>query len=95
MVGDLVTMGPVVFAIAALLYAGIAWRLLRLRNWARRLAIVVAAVGLYFLIPPTSSAVADLRIGAITLNGAQIILRVVVMWSLMQQRVADAFLSIR
>ena len=84
-------MGPGAFAVAAAVYGVIGVGLLALKNWARRLAIVVAAVGLYFLIPAISSAVADLRIFAIALNGAQIILRVVVMWYLMQPRVADAF----
>lgn len=84
-------MGPAVFVIGAIVYAAIAGGLLYLRNWARRLAIVAAAVGLYFLIPGVSSAVAGLRIGAIAINGAQIILRVIVLWYLMRQDVADAF----
>ncbi len=91
LVGDLVTMGPAVFVAASLAYAIIGVGLLWLHNWARRLAIVAAAVGLYFLVPAISGAVADLRIGAIALNGAQIIVRVVVIWYLMQQRVADTF----
>jgi len=90
-VGDLVTLGPTVFAIAALVYAGIAVGLLRRQNWARRVAIIVAAVGLYFLIGPISSAVADLRFLAIASIGAQIIVRVVVLWYLLQERVAEAF----
>lgn len=90
-VGDLVTMGPAVFLVGAVSYAVIASGLLALKNWARRLAIVIAAVGLFFLVPVISSAVADLRLGAIAVNGAQIIVRVVVMWYLMQQNVADAF----
>jgi hypothetical protein len=90
-VGDLVTMGPVVFVVAAVLYAAIASGLLVLWNWARRMAIVVAAVGLFFLIAPISSAVEDLRLGAIAINGSQIIFRVLILWYLMQQEVADAF----
>lgn len=87
-------MGPAVFIAATLVYVAIAAGLLWLKNWARRLAIVIVAVGLYFLIPSISSAVADLRIGAIVTNGAQIIARVVVLWYLMQQSVADAFTAI-
>ncbi len=93
LLGDLVTMGPAVFVVVALIYAAIAVGLLLLKNWARRLAIVVAAVGLYFLVAPISSAVVDLRIGAIALNGAQIILRVVVLWYLLQEEVHHAFAS--
>jgi len=92
-VGDLVTLGPMLFVIAALLHAAVAMGLLWLKNWARRLAIVIAVVGLYFLVPTISSAVADLRIGAIALNGAQIIVRVVVLWYLLQESVALAFSS--
>ena len=91
MVGDFVTMGPSVFLVAAVVYTAVAAGLLSLKNWARRLAIVVAAIGLYFLIPAISSAVADLRMGAIALNGAQIIVRVVIMWYLMQPSVAEEF----
>ena len=91
MVGDLVTMGPTVFRLATATYALIGWGLLRLKNWARRLAIVVTAVGLYFLVPTISSAVADLRIVGIVSSGAQIILRVIVLWYLFQERVAEAF----
>ena len=90
-VGDLVTLGPWVFVIAALLYAVVATGLLWLKNWARRFAIVIAAVGLYFLIPTISSSVADLRIGAIALNGAQIIVRVIVFWYLLRDDVAVTF----
>jgi hypothetical protein len=89
--GNMVTMGPVVFGVAALIYAVIGTGLLWLKNWARRLAIAVTAVGLYFLIPGVSSAVADFRIGSIALNGALIIIRVVVLWYLMQYDVGKAF----
>ena len=52
---------------------------------------MVTAVSLYFLVPTVSSAVADLRISGIAVNGAQIIVRVVVLWYLMQQDTATAF----
>ena len=84
-------MGPAVFVVAALVYAAIGLGLLRRTNWARRLAIVVAAAGLYFLVPTISSAVADLRVGAIAFDGAQIIVRVVVLWYLLQENVGRDF----
>ena len=87
----MVTMGPALFGIAAVIYAAVGYGLLGLRNWARRVAIVVTAVGLYFLVPVISSAVADLRIAGIAVNGAQIIVRVIVLWYLMQQGVSEAF----
>jgi len=87
----MVTMGPALFGIAAVIYAVVGVGLLGLRNWARRVAIVVTAVGLYFLVPVISSAVADLRIAGIAVNGAQIIVRVIVLWYLMQQGVSEAF----
>jgi hypothetical protein len=91
LVGELANMGPALFLIAVAAYALIGFGLVRLNNWARRAAIVVTAVGLYFLIPTISSAVFDLRIGAIAVNGAQIIVRVVVLWYLLQESVASAF----
>ena len=91
LVGDMVTMGPAIFALAAILYAVTGFGLLALNNWARRGAVVVTAVGLYFLVPTVSSAVVDLRISGIAVNGAQIIVRVVVLWYLMQQDTATAF----
>lgn len=91
LVGDLATMGPVLFVVATLLYALIGFGLLRLKRWARRLAIVVSAVGLYFLVPTISSAVMDLRMVAVAADGAQIIVRVVVLWYLFQERVGEAF----
>ena len=87
----MVTMGPGLFGIAAVIYAAVGYGLLGLRNWARRVAIVLTAVGLYFLVPVISSAVADLRIAGIAVNGAQIIVRVIVLWYLMQQGVSEAF----
>jgi hypothetical protein len=93
LVGELATMGPALLVIASLLYALIGFGLLWLKNWARRLAIVVSAVGLYFLAPTISSAVVDLRFLAIVSNGAQIIARVVVLWYLLQEKVAAEFLG--
>jgi len=84
-------MGPVIFVIAALAYALVGFGLLWRKKWARRLAVVVIAVELYFLIAPISSAVADLRIGRIASNGAQIIVRVIVLWYLLQERVVESF----
>jgi hypothetical protein len=91
LVADLVTMGPAIFLVGTLTYAVIALGLLALKNWARRLVIVIAAAGLFFLIAPISSAVVDLRIVAIVINGAQIIVRVVVMWYLIQEQVTEDF----
>src|SRR3974377_913559 len=90
-IGDLVTLGPGAFVIAAIVHAVIGCGLLWLKNWARRLAIVVAAVGLYFLIAPVSSAGADVRFGGIAITGSQIIVRVLVLWYLTQDSVAQAF----
>ena len=79
------------FVLAAFLYVVAALGLLCLRNWARRLAIAIAAAGLYLLVPTIATAVADLRIGAIVSNGGQIILRVIVLWYLLQESIANAF----
>ena len=92
--GDLAIMGPAVFFIAAIIYFAAGWGLLRLKNWARRLAIVVGVLGLYFLVPEVSSAAADLRIRALATGGLQVIVRVVVLLYLFQQRVGETFVGV-
>ncbi|MGH9522148.1 MAG: hypothetical protein ACRD3E_06420, partial [Terriglobales bacterium] len=66
--GDFVTMGPAALVLAAVAYASAGFGLLRQRNWGRRLAIVLAALNLYFVIPEISGAVIGLRIGGIAEN---------------------------
>jgi hypothetical protein len=63
LLGGLETAGPYMFLLIAVVAAAIGSGILRLHNWARRLAILVAMLGMVSLLPPVSSAVVDLRIG--------------------------------
>jgi hypothetical protein len=71
-------MGPAPYFLYAIALALGGWGLLRAKNWGRRLVIVVCAVGVLMLVPHISSAVMDERYAAMTLDGAQILLRVAI-----------------
>lgn len=89
--GELETAGPILFLLIAAVFLIAAAGLWKLKNWARHLAIGLALIGLIQVTPAISSAVADGRILAIVREGAQIIVRVMVMWYLLQQPVRDQF----
>ena len=59
--------------------------------WARRAAILVAVIGIAMAVPAISSAVMDSRLLAIAREGAQIIVRVMVVFYLSQEPVKDWF----
>lgn len=71
-------MGPTPYFLYAAIVAFSAWGLLRARNWARRLMIAICAAGVFLLVPHISSAVIDERYMAMSLDGAQILLRVAI-----------------
>jgi hypothetical protein len=85
------TYGPVMFLIFGFLFARAGYGLLRISRWSRYLAVILAALGIYLLVPSVSSAVVDLRIGSLALGGLQVIARVAVIWYLAQPQVKDAF----
>jgi ABC-type bacteriocin/lantibiotic exporter with double-glycine peptidase domain len=64
------------------------WRRWRL---ARRVAILVAVIGIAIAVPGLSSAVMDSRVPAIGREGLQIIVRVVVVYYLSQELVKHWF----
>jgi hypothetical protein len=82
--------GPYMFLLVAAVVALIAWGLLRLNNWARRAAIVVAFVGAVMLIPAVSAAAVDFRVSLLW-AGLGIIVRVLIVWYLYQAPVNKAF----
>ena len=61
------------------------------RGWARRLTVLLAAVGVAFAVPAISSAVADGRLFSIAREGLQIMVRVAVIYYLSQEPVRDWF----
>jgi hypothetical protein len=89
--GELETAGPILFLLITIVFLIAAAGLWKLKNWARHLAIGFAIIGLIQVTPAISSAVADGRILAIVREGAQIIIRVIVIWYLLQEPVRDQF----
>jgi len=85
--------GPYMFLLLGGAGALTAWGLLRLNRWARRAAIVAAFVGVIMLVPTVSAAVSELRIGRLITGGLGVIVRVLIVWYLWQQPVAECFTS--
>ena len=91
LLGGLELAGPYMFLLFGAAGTGIGWGLLRLHNWARRVAVVLAIAGVALLVPNVSSAVADFRVGAMVWSGFGVIVRVMVAWYLYQSPVAELF----
>jgi hypothetical protein len=82
--------GPYIFLLTAGVGALIGWGLLRLNKWARRAAIVVGFVGVVMLVPAVSAAAVDFR-ASLLWGGLGIIVRVMIVWYLYQEPVAERF----
>jgi hypothetical protein len=65
--------------------------LLRLNNWARRAAILLAMIGIVQVIPAVSGNVIALRFAGLAWGGLRIIVRVIIVWYLYQQPVKESF----
>ena len=91
LLGGLELAGPYMFLLTALISAAIAFGLLRLNNWARRAAIVVAIYGVIMLVPTVSSAVIGFQPKALVFGGIGVMLRVMIVWYLFQEPVKDEF----
>jgi hypothetical protein len=89
--GGLEQLGPIAFLLYAALMIGLAVALWKRWGWARRVAIIVAAIGIAMAVPGLSSAVMDSRILAIGREGLQIIVRVMVVYHLSQEPMKDWF----
>jgi hypothetical protein len=83
--------GPYMFLLAGAAGAIIATGLWKLQNWARWAAIVIACAGIVLLVPDISSAVSDLRSSALVWNGLGVIVRVMVIFYLLQSPAVEAF----
>ena len=84
--------GPYIMLLAAACAALIAWGLWQMNNWARRAAMLAAAVGVLMLVPGVSSRALG---WTFAVSGAGMIARVIVVWYLWQEDVAQAFLGER
>ncbi len=93
--GGMEQAGPVAFLIFGLITFGLAFAMWSRRGWARRLTVLLAAVGVAFAVPAISSAVADGRPFAIAREGLQIMVRVAVIYYLSQEPVRDWFAARR
>ncbi len=89
--GGLEQLGPVVFLLYATLMSWLAVALWKRWRWARRIAILIAVIGIAMAVPGLSSAVMDSRVFAIAREGLQIIARVIVVFYLSQEPVKDWF----
>ena len=91
LLGGLELAGPYMFLLFGALGAAIGWGLLRLHNWARRVAALVAVAGVALLVPSVSSAVVDFRVAPLIEGGLGVIVRVIIAWYLYQAPVAEVF----
>jgi len=91
LMGGLELAGPYMFLLLGALGTVVGWGLLRLWNWARRAATLIAIAGVALLIPAVSSAVADFRLIPLIEGAVGVMVRVVIAWYLYQGPVAEAF----
>jgi multidrug transporter EmrE-like cation transporter len=91
LLGGLEVAGPYMFLLIAVVGAAIGGGLLRLHNWARRLAILIAMLGMVLLLPAVSSAVLDFRIAKLVWGGLGVMVRAMIVWYLYQPPVKEAF----
>jgi hypothetical protein len=93
LLGGLELAGPFMFLLIAAVGLVIAIGLLWLHKWARRVAILVAGIGVVLLLPSVSSAVVDFRLGKLAWGGLAMIVRVVIVWYLQQQETREFFVT--
>jgi hypothetical protein len=86
-------MGPLVFLLAALLAAIAGVGLLYCRNWARRLALLLAVAFLAGAVPTVSSAVVDFRFATLLREDIKVIAGAVACFYLTQPDTRAAFLK--
>ena len=83
--------GPYMFLLAAFAGGTVAWGLSELNNIARRSAILIAIVGVVMLVPAVSAATVMVHLKALAIGGLGIIVRVMVVWYLSRQEIAEEF----
>jgi multidrug transporter EmrE-like cation transporter len=83
--------GPYMFLLTALVEFVVAWGLLRLNNFARRAATIVAVLGVAMLVPSVSASMVSLSVKGLIWGGLGVIVRVMIAWYLWQRPVMDVF----
>ena len=91
LLGGLELAGPYMFLLAGSVVALLGVGLLRLNNWARRAAAIVAIAGVVMLVPSVSAAVVTFHGSALFWGGLGVMLRVAIAWYLYQQPTVEAF----
>ena len=91
LLGELVTMGPLIYFLFAAISAGLGFSLLRGFRWSRRIGIIAAAFLVATSAMPISSAVIYSQVAGIAIYGSKIILAIMIIRYLMQPDVADWF----
>ena len=79
------------FLLTSFAAALISWGLWKLNNWARRVTVVIAMVGVLLLVPKVSGAATATQYGNLAWGGLQIIVRVMIAWYLYQVPIVEAF----
>jgi hypothetical protein len=82
--------GPYMFLIAAGVGLIVAFGLFRVKNIARRTAIVILMAGIVLLIPKVSDASADIS-ARFFIAGSMIVVRMMIVWYLWQSWTAEKF----
>ena len=91
LLGGLEVAGPYMFLLIAMVATAIGVGLLRLHNWARRLAMLTAMLGMVLLLPSVSSAILDFRIANLFWGGLGVMIRAMIVWYLYQHPVKETF----
>lgn len=89
--GGLELAGPFMFLLVAAIGGVLGWGLLRLNPWARRAVILLALLGMVELVPTVSIAVVELRPSPLIWGGIGVMVRVMIVWYLYQEPVAEVF----
>ena len=87
--------GPYMFLLMAVVGLAVAWGLMKLSNFVRHAAMLIAITGIVMLVPTVSSAATMVQPKALFFGGLGIVLRVMVAWYLARGEVADQFKAIR
>ncbi|HEX3738582.1 MAG TPA: hypothetical protein VHV29_02545 [Terriglobales bacterium] len=82
--------GPYVFLLAAGLGLVVAYGLFRLKNLARRAAIVICVAGMVLLIPKVSADTAEFS-PDFFIAGSMIVVRIMIAWYLWQRWTTEKF----
>lgn len=89
--GGLEQLGPIAFLLYAAIMTMLALALWKRWPWSRRIAIVIAAIGIAMAVPALSSAVMDSRAFALGREALQVMVRVIVIYYFNQEPVRDWF----